>query len=328
MNIVRKKQRTPPLRVVLFGPAESWKTSSLNCIGDRALWLDFHGSTATLSEQPNSLFDPTKPSARPELLSDLEDDLKRVAEDKKLREEFDWIIFDGLDDIERLYLVPEALRRAGTSGLGEAYGKAYDCLVTLHGDFLRTVEALWLAGYNIGMTCHEQRIERVSAEGANFMVVEMKLAYQAGKVGKWDAPSIWRDWVDVCAYLTTEGRKVVKGEKDRIGKARGDVDQHVVYLGGEAWLDSAKARRCESLESPMKISSPLDFWERLTSTWQRSFMRDEELEKLRAEVRAIAESLGAPAAAFKAIAKAADKGALEKQAAQVKAWAENQQKGE
>ena len=313
MNIVRRGARIEPMRVILFGGSEVWKTSSLAC-AERALWADFHGSTATLTEQPDCLFHPR--TGRPKLYADLQDDLRELATDQRCRKEWDWLMLDGLDDVERLYLVPEALRRAGTTTLGENYGKACDALVQLHGEFLLLVDEVWRAGYSVGMTCHEQRVERVNPDGANYMATEMNLFYQAGKVGKWNCPQIWRDWVDACVYLTTEGRKVAKGEKDKIGKARGDVDKHVAYLGCEAWLDSAKARRCESLESPLAISSPGDFWQRLTGTWKSSF-DIAGLERRRAEVRALAEAAQVknPEKLFAAVATARSAHDLEKIAA-------------
>jgi hypothetical protein len=175
------------------------------------------------------------------------------------------------------------LRRSKCEALGDNYGKPYDHVVTLHNEVVAAYESLYHAGFNLIFTAHTQNVERVNAEGANFMVTDIDVTYQSGKVGKWDCPSIWRDWVDIVAYLTTEGRRVSAAKGDKIAKATGDMDQHVVYLRCESWLE-AKGRRLDTLASPLPIASPEECWRALSSGWADSFA---SLETLKAQARAL-----------------------------------------
>lgn len=278
LNISRAKDRTPPLRAILFGEVGMWKTSTAAHV-PRALWIDLHGSTATLARQPDCAFDPLS-ADRPETFPEFIDLLRDVS---RYRGEFDAIVTDGLDDIDRLYIRPEALRRSKCEALGDNYGKPYDHVVTLHNEVVAAYESLYHAGFNLIFTAHTQNVERVNAEGANFMVTDIDVTYQSGKVGKWDCPSIWRDWVDIVAYLTTEGRRVSAAKGEKIAKATGDLDQHVAYIRCESWLE-AKGRRLDTLASPLPIASPEECWRALSSGWADSFA---SLETLKAQARAL-----------------------------------------
>lgn len=267
LQVVKAKPRTPPLRCILFGPVGSWKTSTY-AHAQKALWIDLHGSTAVLTTQPDCAFEPLK-GDRPENFPAYIDMLRDVSQ---MRGEYDSVITDGLDDVYRHYIIPEALRMTKCSTLGENYGKPMDAVVSLTHQVVAAYEALYSNGFNVLFTAHDQLIERINPEGVNFMVTELDAPYQAGKVGKWDCPSLWRDWVDVCAYLTVEGRSVVKREGDKLAKATGDADaRHVAYLRIEAWLDSAKGRRLERVKSPLSIGSPRDLWEAIYGGWRNSF---------------------------------------------------------
>ncbi len=278
LNISRAKDRTPPLRAILFGEVGMWKTSTAAHV-PRALWIDLHGSTATLARQPDCAFDPLS-ADRPETFPEFIDLLRDVS---RYRGEFDAIVTDGLDDIDRLYIRPEALRRSKCEALGDNYGKPYDHVVTLHNEVVAAYESLYHAGFNLIFTAHTQNVERVNTEGANFMVTDIDVTYQSGKVGKWDCPSIWRDWVDIVAYLTTEGRRVSAAKGEKIAKATGDLDQHVAYIRCESWLE-AKGRRLDTLASPLPIASPEECWRALSSGWADSFA---SLETLKAQARAL-----------------------------------------
>lgn len=309
VQIFRRQERVPPLRVILFGPPGTWKTSTLGC-AKRALWLDFHGSTATFRERPDALWNPETGENKPVGYPDLVDAIRAVAGDKKLRHDFDWLMFEGLDDVEEQYLIPEALRLADAKALGDQYGKPHDHLLRVHHEFKHELEALTRAGWNMGFSCHAQNIERVNADGANSLVCDMKLTYVAGKLGKWDAPSIWRDWADHCVYLDMEGGKYVKSDKDKIAKGAGSFGtSRLAYLRGEPWLE-AKTRRLDGTKSPMTVASPEDLWELLEGKWRSSFAApDPTLEALRFEVLALCD--GNPAAT-KAATKATSSEALEK----------------
>jgi len=278
LTISRAKDRTPPLRCILFGEVGMWKTSTAAHV-PRALWVDLHGSTATLARQPDCAFDPLT-GERPDNYPAFIDLLRDIS---RYRNEFDAVIVDGLDDIDRLYVRPEALRRAKADALGDNYGKPYDHVVVLHAEVIAAFEALYHAGFNLIFTAHTQNVERVNAEGANYMVTDIDVTYQSGKVGKWDCPSMWRDWVDVCAYLTTEGRRVTAAKGDKIAKATGDLDQHVAYLRCESWLE-AKGRRLDTLASPLPIASPEELWRAISNGWADSFA---SLDTLRAQVHAL-----------------------------------------
>ena len=111
LQIVKGGVRRPQMSCILFGPPGTWKTSTLAC-AQRALWLDFHGSTKTMGERPDCAWDPETGEGRPGSYPDLVDMIRDIAADKKLRAEHDWLILDGLDDVEQEFLLPEALRRA------------------------------------------------------------------------------------------------------------------------------------------------------------------------------------------------------------------------
>ncbi len=267
MNISKSHLRVPPLRGIFYGPLGSWKTSTLARI-PRALWLDFHGSTSTLALQPDCAWDPKTMIGRPSNWGELLDTLLELP---KYRADYDCIVVDGLDDIERQILIPEALRRSGQASLEEAYGKPGNMLLMLHKELQLAFEALHSAGFSLWFTCHDQKVESVNPLGANFLAIDLALYYVSGKVSKVNCPVVWRDWVDFCVYLTTEGRRVVKGEKDKVGKAVGDADQHVAYFRGEPWLDSVKGRRLDDLPSPMPIDSPSVLWRAIEGAWRKSF---------------------------------------------------------
>lgn len=296
--IIRSKLRVPPQRGIVYGPLGSWKTSTLAQI-PRSLWLDFHGSTSTLAVQPDAMWDPQTMEGKPLNWGDL---LDTIAELKKYKGEFDCIITDGLDDIERQILIPEILspHRSNKKALSEDFGRPGEMLSDLHRELIRAYEELWRLGFSLWFTCHDQKIEAVNPQGANFLAVDMALYYVSGKTAKVNCSVLWRDWADHVIYLTTTGQRVVKGEKDKIGRAVGDASQHVAYLRREPWLDSAKERRLDSLDSPLHIDSPKQLWQNIDGAWKRSFdpvaLRAEavrlaegktDVEKLRAHVEAI-----------------------------------------
>ena len=117
LQIVKGGVRRPQMSCILFGPPGTWKTSTLAC-AQRALWLDFHGSTKTMGERPDCAWDPETGEGRPGNYPDLVDLIRDIAADKKLRAEHDWLMLDGLDDVEQEFLLPEALRRADAKALG------------------------------------------------------------------------------------------------------------------------------------------------------------------------------------------------------------------
>ena len=100
INIVKGGARRPQMSCILFGPPGTWKTSTLAC-AQRALWLDFHGSTKTMGERPDCAWDPETGEGRPGSYPDLVDVIRDIAADKKLRADHDWLILDGLDDDKR-----------------------------------------------------------------------------------------------------------------------------------------------------------------------------------------------------------------------------------
>lgn len=287
LNISPARPRQPPLRAIWYGSPGSWKTSTL-AHAEKALWLDFHGSTSVLSVQPDCAWDPTLLGARPPLFIDLIDTLRAIAQ-PAIRARFDTIIFDGLDDIERLYLVPEALRRTGKAALSDDFWGPSRVLMQVHRDLMNEVEKLWQAGYNLHFTCHDQLLERKNPEGFDFQAVDLALFYLSGKVGNVNCPALWRDWVDWCIYLTTTGRSVKRSDKEKVGKAIGDPDKHVAYFAGEAWLDSVKGRRLEELTSPLSIDSSSTLWHTVMDCWRRAFLFD--VEELRAEATRMAEAM-------------------------------------
>ena len=70
INIVKGGARRPQMSCILFGPPGTWKTSTLAC-AQRALWLDFHGSTKTMGERPDCAWDPETGEGRPGSYPDL-----------------------------------------------------------------------------------------------------------------------------------------------------------------------------------------------------------------------------------------------------------------
>jgi hypothetical protein len=320
LQIVKGGARRPQMSCILFGPPGTWKTSTLAC-AQRALWLDFHGSTKTMGERPDCAWDPETGEGRPGNYVDLVDMVRDLAANKKLRAEHDWLILDGLDDVEQEFLLPEALRRADAKSLGENFFKPCDFLLAVHLEFRRELELLVRQGWNVGMTCHAQNIERVNADGVNCLVCDLKVMYVSGKLGKWDAAPIWRDWVDHCVYLDMEGGKYAKLDaKDKIAHATGTYGSgRVAYLRGEPWLE-AKVRRLESVPSPMKCSSPDELWAVLWSKWSESFDSG-ALERKRAEVLALAQAYfaaggkGSQEKLVAAVGAAKSTGALDKIAA-------------
>lgn len=253
---------------------------------------------------PARAWNPFRPE-RPENFADFMDVQAQLAKDSKSIQERlgasgddrTWLLYDGLDDIDRLFIRPEALRsHPKCKSLSDEFNKPYDTVLDLHQKVLQSFETLYYLGYNIGLTCHVQNVERVSSEGHNYMVTDLDVSYVAGKTGKWDCPSIWRDWVDGVVYLTTESRRVVKGEKDRIGKASdvkaaqdaraaGQEESHLAYLRPTSWLE-AKCGRLERLPSPMRFSSPQELWSALHDGWRESFA---SLEDLRAQALKLGE---------------------------------------
>jgi hypothetical protein len=325
IQIFRRQERVPPLRIIVFGGPGTWKTSTLGC-AKRALWLDFHGSTATFRERPDALWDPETGAGKPSGYPDLVDALRAVASDKRLRAEFDWLIFDGLDDIEEQYLIPEALRSADAKSLDENYFKPCNHLLRVHQEFRLELEALSRAGWNLGFTCHAQNIERVNADGANTLVCDMKLTYISGKLGKWDISPIWRDWVDHCVYLDMEGGKFAKLDKEKLAKGSGSYGTgRAAYLRGEPWLE-AKVRRLDGVKSPQIVASPDELWSLLEGQWRASFAApDPALEALRIDVLTLC--VGAPKAEA-AARRAATVEALEKIKLRRQAEMEGAKKGE
>lgn len=278
MHIVKSRLRIPAQRGIVYGPLGSWKTSTLAHI-PRMLWDDWHGSTNTLAVQPDAAWDPATMDGRPKHWGDL---LDHLADVRKLRGDYDGLITDGLDDVEREILIPEALRRSGKTALSEDFGRPGELLLQLHKELKSAYEELWRAGFNLWFTCHDQKIEMVNPQGANYLSIDLALYYVSGKVGKTNCPVVWRDWADHVIYLTTMGQRVIKGDKDKVGKAVGDASQHVAYLRREPWLDSAKERRLDSLDSPLLIESPGELWRAVDGAWKRSFnpaeLRAEALE--------------------------------------------------
>jgi len=279
------KPRIPGVRAIWYGSPGSWKTSTL-AHADRALWLDFHGSTSVLSVQPAVAWDPAVLGARPPLYVDLVDTLRALV---PLKADYDTVIIDGLDDIERLYLVPEALRLSDKKSLSDDFWSPARVLLQLHRAILLEFEKVWQAGFNVHFTCHDQLLERKNPDGFDFQAIDLALFYLSGKVGNANCPAVWRDWVDWCIYLTTSGRIVKRGEKDKIGKAVGDPDKHVAYFAGEAWLDSAKGRRLEELRSPMTLESSAQLWSTVMECWRRAYAFDPE--ELRTEAMRLTEAL-------------------------------------
>ena len=242
-----------------------------------------------MGERPDALWDAETGAGRPGSYPDLVDMIRDVAASKELRRDHDWLILDGLDDVEQEFLLPEALRRADAKALSDNFFRPCDHLLAVHLEFRRELDALARQGWNIGMTCHAQNIERVNADGVNCLVCDLKVMYVSGKLGKWDAAPIWRDWVDHCVYLDMEGGKYQKlGDKDKIAHATGSYTAgRVAYLRGEPWLE-AKVRRLESVPSPMKCGSPDELWAVLWGKWSESFDSG-ALERKRAEVLALAQ---------------------------------------
>lgn len=324
VQILEEEAWTPPLTIIIFGPPGSWKTSTLGC-AERALWADFHGSTKTFQRRPRSLWNPTTGANKPVGYPDLVDVIRAVAGDKKLLAAGGprpWLMFDGLDDIEEQYLIPEALRRAEASTLDENYFKPCNHLVAVHQEFKHELEALTRAGWSLGFTCHAQNIERVNADGANTLICDMKLTYISGKLGKWDISPMWRDWVDHCVYIDLEGGKYGKIDKEKLAKGSGSyTGGRMAYLRGEPWLE-AKVRRLDGVASPQSIKSPEELWALLYGKWAESFDAG-ALERRRAEVMALAETyaktaeLKAPEKLFAAVAGAKSIDALAKIAAQI-----------
>ncbi len=287
----------PPLRLILCGEVGMWKSSTL-ALAPRALWLDFHGGLARVrTKWPARAWNPFRPE-RPENFADFMDAQAQLAKDAAARRQrSDWLLYDGLDYIDRLFIRPEALRcHPKCKSLSDEFNKPYDTVLDLHQKVLQSFETLYYAGFSLGFTCHTQNIERVSSEGHNYMVTDLDVSYVAGKTGKWDCPSIWRDWVDGVVYLTTESRRVVKGEKDRTGKAQdvksaqearaaGAEETHLAYLRPTSWLE-AKCGRMERLPSPMRFSSPQDLWSALHDGWRDSFA---SLDDLRAQALRLGE---------------------------------------
>lgn len=318
VKVFERAARQPPLRIILFGPVGTWKTSTLGC-APRSLWGDFHGSTATFTERPDALWDPETGAGRPVGYPDLVDTIRAVAADKKLRQRFDWLMLDGLDDIEEQYLIPEALRRAEATSLDANYFKPCNHLVAVHLEFRMELEAMTRAGWSLGFTCHAQNIERVNADGANSLVCDMKVTHVAGKLGKWDLAPIWRDWVDHCVYLDVEGGKYAVVGKEKIAKGSGTYGSgRVAYFRGEPWLE-AKARRLDGLKSPQTVQSPEELWALLYGRWAESFDSG-ALERRRADVAALAEraAVKSPEKLQAAIAAARSIAELEKIAAALK----------
>ena len=120
VQIVKRAVRTPPARIILFGPPGTWKTGTLGCAP---------GAVGTSTEAPRrSASGPTasgilETGAPTRRYPDLIDVIRDVAADTALRRDFDWLMFDGLDDIEEQYLIPEALRRAEAKTLDENFFK-------------------------------------------------------------------------------------------------------------------------------------------------------------------------------------------------------------
>lgn len=277
MKIIQPRFRQPPLRMTVFGPVGSWKTSTLAQIPD-LLWIDLHGSTSVLNPTPAFAFDPEVEGARPTTYGDFRDMLRTIREEYK--GQFAGIATDGLDDLERLYLIPEALRRTDKKTLSDDFWSPARMLLSLHKEIWSDYEKLWQAGFSLYFTAHDQNLERVNPDGFNYLVTDLALFYQTGKTGQINCPAVWRDQMDSVIYLTTEGQLIKKGEKDKIGKATSDPTKHVAYLRSEGWLDSVKARRLEEIKSPLTIDSPATLWNSIWNTWEQGFCVD--IDKLRA----------------------------------------------
>ncbi len=274
------------MRFLVFGPVGSWKTSTLAQIPN-LLWIDLHGSTSVLNPAPAMAFDPEVAGTRPTTYGDYREMLRAIREECK--GQFDGIATDGLDDLEQLYLIPEALRRTDAATLSDNFWAPARMLHTLHKEIWGDYERLWQAGFALYFTAHDQNLERVNPDGLNYIVKDLALFYQPGKTGSVNCPAVWRDQMDHVLFLTTEGQAIKKGEKDKIAKAVGDPTKHVAYLRSEGWLDSVKTRRLEELKSPLAIDSPEHLWNTISETWERGFCVDSE--KLRAIASARIEAL-------------------------------------
>ena len=321
VQILEEEDWAPPLVIIIFGPPGTWKTSTLGC-AEKALWADLHGSTKTFQRRPRCLWNPVTGANKPVGYPDLVDTLREVCADRKLFASMGprpWLMFDGLDNIEEQYLIPEALRRADAKTLDENFFKPCNHLLAVHQEFKHELEALTRAGWSLGFTCHAQNIERVNADGVNTLVCDMKLTYISGKLGKWDLSPMWRDWADHCVYLDMEGGKFGKTEKgDKLAKGSGAyTGGRIAYLRGEPWLE-AKVRRLDGVPSPQSIKSPDELWALIYGKWAESFDSG-ALERRRAEVKALAEGavVKAPEKLYAAIAAAKSTDALNKIAAQI-----------
>ncbi len=286
MKIVAPRFRKPPMRMTVFGPVGSWKTSTLAQIPN-LLWIDLHGSTSVLNPAPALAFDPEIAKDRPASYGEFRDLLREIREEHK--GEFEGIATDGLDDLEQLYLIPEALRRCGAQTLADDFWVPARMLHSLHKEIWGDFEKLWQSGFALYFTAHDQNLERVNPDGQNYLVRDIALFYQPGKTGGVNCPAVWRDQMDHVLYLTTEGQTFKKGEKDKIAKAVGDPTKHVAYLRSEGWLDSVKTRRLEALKSPMTIESPESLWKTVSDCWEQGFCVD--IDKLRATASARIEAL-------------------------------------
>ncbi len=286
MKIVAPRFRKPPMRALVFGPVGSWKTSTLAQVPG-LLWIDLHGSTSVLNPAPACAFDPEVAGARPATYGDFRDMLRAIREEH--RGEFEGVATDGLDDLEQLYLIPEALRRTQAKSLSDDFWAPARVLHSLHKEIWGDYERLWQAGFALYFTAHDCNIERVNPDGLNYLVKDLSLFYQPGKTGNVNCPAVWRDQMDHVLYLTTEGQSIKKAEKDKIAKAVGDPTKHVAYLRSEGWLDSVKTRRLEELKSPLSIDSPEQLWQTVSETWERGFCVDPD--KLRGIASARIESL-------------------------------------
>jgi len=287
MKIVAPRFRKPPMRMLVFGPVGSWKTSTLAQVPN-LLWIDLHGSTSVLNPAPALAFDPEVADSRPATYSDFRDMLQAICREHK--GEFDGVATDGLDDLEQLYLIPEALRRCGAKTLNEDFWAPARMLLQVHKELWGDYERLWQAGFALYFTAHDQNLERVNPDGLNYLVKDIALFYQPGKTGGVNCPAVWRDQMDHVLYLTTEGQAIRRlNEKDKIARAVGDPTKHVAYLRSEGWLDSVKTRRLEELKSPLTVDSPEQLWQTVSETWDRGFCADPE--KLRAIASARIEAM-------------------------------------
>lgn len=255
---------------MVFGPVGSWKTSTLAQIPS-LLWIDLHGSTSVLNPAPALAFDPESAGARPTTYGDYRDMLREIIKHKG---EFDGVVTDGLDDLEQIYLIPEALRRTDAQVLSDNFFAPARMLHTLHKEIWGDYEKLWQAGFALYFTAHDQNLERVNPDGMNYLVKDIALFYQPGKTGGVNCPAVWRDQMDHVIHLTTEGQSLKKGDKEKIAKAVGDPNRHVAYLRAEGWLDSVKTRRLEELKSPMTLESPEQLWTAVRDCWDQGFCAD------------------------------------------------------